>query len=63
MNKIIRLPKVKELVGLGKTAIYGRIKIGEFPEQVKLGSASGWIEGEVIAWINKQAASRQAHGN
>lgn len=52
--KIIRLPKVKELVGLGKTAIYDKIKEGAFPKPIKLGRASGWLEGEVQQWIGKQ---------
>lgn len=52
--KIIRLPKVKELVGLGKTAIYDKIKEGAFPKPIKLGRASGWLEGEVQQWIGQQ---------
>jgi prophage regulatory protein len=52
--KIIRLPKVKELVGLGKTAIYDKIKEGDFPKPIKLGRASGWLEGDVQQWIGQQ---------
>lgn len=53
-HRILRLPKVRELVGLGKTAIYGKIKAGDFPRPIKLGHVSGWLEAEVQAWIDAQ---------
>ena len=60
-EKIIRLPKVKEMVGLGTTAIYDKMKKGEFPKQIKIGRLSGWIESEIQAWINQRiTASRLA---
>jgi predicted DNA-binding transcriptional regulator AlpA len=45
--KIIRLPQVRALVGLGKTTIYDKIKQGHFPKPLKLGRVSGWLEGDV----------------
>ena len=63
-NKIIRLPQVKEMVGLGTTAIYDKMKNGDFPKQIKLGRLSGWVESEVQAWISKQImASRPEAAN
>ena len=53
-QRLIRLPEVKALVGLGTTSIYDKIKKGEFPKQVKLGRLSGWIEAEVECWISQQ---------
>lgn len=53
-EKILRLPQVRAMVGLGTTAIYNRMKNGNFPKQIKLGRLSGWIESEVQAWINEQ---------
>ena len=53
-EKIIRLPQVKEMAGLGTTAIYGKIKKGEFPRPIKIGRVSGWVESEVQAWISQQ---------
>jgi prophage regulatory protein len=63
-QRIIRLPEVRELVGLGKTAIYDKIKTGEFPKPLKLGRVSGWVESDVQAWINAQitASRTPAHG-
>ena len=48
------LPKVKEMVGLGTTAIYEKMKRGEFPKQIKLGRLSGWVESEIQEWITRQ---------
>ena len=53
-EKIIRLPKVKEMVGLGTTAIYEKMKHGDFPKQIKLGRLSGWVESEIQDWISRQ---------
>lgn len=53
-EKILRLPQVKAMVGLGTTAIYDKIKHGDFPKQIKLGRLSGWIESEIQAWITQQ---------
>lgn len=52
--RLIRLPQVKAMVGLGTTAIYDKIKKGEFPRQIKLGRLSGWVESEVQDWISQQ---------
>lgn len=61
-RRIIRLPEVCERVGLGKTAIYGRIKEHTFPSPIKLGRASGWIEEEVQKWVDEQIiATRGGH--
>ena len=57
--RLIRLPQVKAMVGLGTTSVYDKIKKGEFPRQVKLGRLSGWVESEVQDWISQQiTASR-----
>lgn len=61
--KIIRLPQVKTMVGLGTTAIYTKMKKGEFPKQVKLGRASGWVESEIQGWLKKQMDSRTEAAN
>ena len=53
-QRLIRLPQVKAMVGLGTTAIYDKIKKGEFPRQIKLGRLSGWVESEVQDWISQQ---------
>jgi prophage regulatory protein len=49
-NTILRLPAVKETVGLSRSSIYLRIADGTFPKPVSLGGrAVGWPAGEVAA--------------
>ena len=50
-DKFLRLPRVIDKVGLQRTAIYDKISAGEFPEPVKLGNVSVWLESELDAWI------------
>lgn len=60
-RRILRLPDVRQLVGLSRSSIYARIQAGTFPSPIKMGHSSGWIEAEVQAWIDAQiAASRNA---
>ena len=52
MERLLRLDEVSNLVGLRPTAIYDRIRGGEFPKQVMLGDrAVAWRETKVAAWI------------
>lgn len=55
-DKFLRLPKVTEKVGLQRTAIYDKISTGEFPEPVKLGNVSVWLESELDEWIRETTA-------
>lgn len=54
-HRILRLPQVRETTGLSRTTIYSQIKKGLFPAPVKLGErASGWLEGDICAWIESR---------
>ena len=59
-NRVLRLRQVINMVGLGKTTVYARMGEGTFPLAISLGGRSvGWLESEVIAWLNDRiAASR-----
>lgn len=51
-DKLLRLPKVLELVGIKKTKLWEMIKKGRFPKQKKLGSkTSVWSFMEIQQWI------------
>lgn len=57
-NRIIRLSEVKFLTGLSRSTIYLRVSKNSFPHPVSLGGrAVGWVESEVLAWIDDQIAS------
>ncbi|EXI82985.1 MAG: putative transcriptional regulator [Candidatus Accumulibacter appositus] len=58
-QRLVRLPQVKAMVGLGRSSIYEKIKRGEFPKQIKLGRSSGWLEAEIQAGISEQFQARR----
>lgn len=50
--KILRMPEVKRLTGLGRTSIYQMMAGGKFPRPVSLGSrAVGWMVRDIRAWL------------
>ncbi|MDR2646191.1 MAG: AlpA family transcriptional regulator [Holosporaceae bacterium] len=52
----LRLPQVMQLVPIGKTSIYDKIKKGEFPAQIKLGTkTSVWRREDIDAYIEKMS--------
>jgi prophage regulatory protein len=59
-SRILRFPEVVAKTGLSRSTVYGRIRSGEFPAPVPLGSgrAVGFLKGEVEGWIVAMAARR-----
>lgn len=56
-DRLLRLPEVQRLTGLGRSAIYQQMKDGFFPQSVKIGPrASTWSEAAVQAWIRQRLA-------
>jgi prophage regulatory protein len=50
--RIIRKKEVILLTGLSQASIYRLMAINEFPKQIQITcKAVGWIESEVISWI------------
>jgi prophage regulatory protein len=61
-RRFLRLPEVKHQVGYGRTAIYQKIKSGDFPAPVSLGArAVAWTSDSIESWIESriQAAGVQ----
>ena len=55
--RFVRLPRVKELTGLGRSQIYSLEKQGRFPRRNKiLANTTVWIEEEVQAWMVERVA-------
>ena len=49
--RILRLPEVLQITGMGKTFIYDRMRDGTFPKQIQLGSRTVvWKDLGVIFW-------------
>lgn len=56
-RRFLRLREVKHQVGLGRSAIYSRIKAGEFPAPIKLsdhGRAVAWDSDAINSWIESR---------
>ena len=52
-QKIIKLPRVKEITTLSRATIYRRMAEGKFPKQIKLSErASAWVEQKVLDWLD-----------
>ncbi|WP_196592230.1 AlpA family phage regulatory protein [Burkholderia cepacia] len=57
-ERLLRLPTVLDMVGLGKTTIYDMMKEGSFPRPRRVRNLSLWAETEVQAWI-RSVTSRE----
>ena len=58
-NKILKLNAVIDVTGLSRSAIYQRMKHGDFPRSIPLGERSvGWSEKEIQRWIASRMAKR-----
>lgn len=55
-RRILRLPDVKAVTGLGRTKIYDLMKEGRFPKARRIAGAHvvGWDSLEVEAWVSDQ---------
>ena len=55
MDRILRIPEVVEITGLSRTTIWRRVRSGDFPPPVRLGSPAtrsvGWRESEIRKWV------------
>jgi prophage regulatory protein len=53
--RLLRLPEVIEITGLGRDTIYRYIREGRFPRQRRISErASGWREDEIGAWVDSR---------
>lgn len=60
-DRLIALPEVRGITGMGTTFIYTQIAAGKFPRQIKVGKkASRWQESQVRAWVAEQAANQSS---
>jgi prophage regulatory protein len=58
-ERFLRLPEVINLTALGKTSLYARIKQGQFPAPVPVGTRRvAWLQSEVSAWMQNRVAQR-----
>lgn len=59
--QILKIKEVRSLTKLSKASVYRLAKLGEFPAPIKLGErSSGWLESEIMDWINSRISQRAA---
>lgn len=52
---LLRLPRVKQRTGLGRSTIYEQISQGLFPKPVKISvRAVAWRESQIDQWIEQR---------
>lgn len=60
-ERLLRLRDVCDRVGLRRSALYKRIRAGEFPAPVRLGSRSvAWKLSDIARWIDERPSARSA---
>jgi len=59
----IRLISIKEIckrLGYSRHWVYQRVRSGEFPQPIRLGRETKFVESEFNAWMKDQVAQRRA---
>jgi predicted DNA-binding transcriptional regulator AlpA len=52
-SKLLRLPKVLELIPVSKSSFWDGVKTGRYPKPVKISpNISAWFEHDLIQWLN-----------
>lgn len=60
----LRLPQVLELIPIGKSTLWQKVKDGTFPKQIKLGAkTSVWRASDVYEYINRMSTGAEGGGN
>ena len=59
--RLIRLPEVHRLTGLGRSQIYALAKADQFPKPLKLSErCSAWVEADIHRWIAERIEAAQS---
>lgn len=58
-TRLLRLPEVQRITGMGRSTIWKRAGDGTFPQPVKLGPrTTAWVAAEVEQWATAAIAQR-----
>ena len=57
-DRLIRLDAVCSMIGVSRATIYRMVRAGEFPEPVKIRTASLWVNEEVVSWFKARLDER-----
>ncbi len=53
-KKLLRIKQVIEYVPFGKSKLWEVVAKEEFPQPIKIGRSTFWIESEVISWVEQK---------
>ncbi len=57
--RVLRRQVTCDLIGLKTAALYRLVQRGQFPKPIKISTKLvGWVESEVIAWLESRIAQR-----
>lgn len=57
--KLIKLPQVMDMTGLGKTSVYKLMSEKQFPIPVTLiGKSKAWVDIEIAEWVERKISER-----
>ncbi|MGH1414085.1 MAG: helix-turn-helix transcriptional regulator [Pelagimonas sp.] len=55
LKKLIRMPEVMSMTGLGRSTIYNKVQAGEFPRPLKISHRHvAWDMHDVLSWIESR---------
>ena len=58
-ERILRKPKVMEMIGVSDPTLWRWERDGEFPKRITLGkNSSGYLESEIKLWMRQKADAR-----
>ncbi|MGO4390222.1 helix-turn-helix transcriptional regulator [Variovorax sp. M-6] len=61
VDRLVRLPEVKHLTGLGRSSIYSYLQAGAFPQAVRVGErAVAWRLSDLERWMAGRPSTAQA---
>ena len=62
MDKILRLPQVKEYTGFPTSTIYDHVKKGFLPKPIQIGPrAVGWRLSDLEKWLEQCTQEKKSH--
>lgn len=57
-DRFLRIQQVSDMSGLARATIYQRMKLGQFPVQVRLGPKSvAWLASDINDWMQARLAA------
>ena len=63
LQLFIRLPEVRQKVGMSKSHIYNLMGSGDFPAQIKISQKiSVWVASEIDDWVEEKIKQRDEEG-